>query len=188
VPVESGKRFSHHVQFGLAVSLEDLCVSLPQHQRNEMVGVDRHQLAYVAIEEGLPALRRRSTLSGQESTHGSFRDLDTKLEQLSMDAGRTHSGLAAAIFMIKARISGRASGRPLHFLLEIQVQKRRKPLRCQDTTVSCLTMIKARRQCFQVLERHSQNNRSAFRSRGLGQRRLNTVSCWRRAKFSRAIS
>src|SRR6516164_6010802 len=51
--------------------------------------VDRHQLAYVVIEEGLPALRRRSTLSGQESRHGSFRDLDTKLEQLSMDAGRT---------------------------------------------------------------------------------------------------
>ena len=62
-----------------------------------------------------------------------------------------------------------ASGRPLHFPLEIQVQKSRKPLRCQDTTVSGLTMIKARRQCFQVLERHSQNNRSAFRSRGLAR-------------------
>src|SRR5215471_14090565 len=49
-------------------------------------------------------------------------------------------------------------------------------------------MIKARRQSFQVPERHSQNHRSAFCSRGLGQRRLNTVSCWRRAKFSRAIS
>ena len=61
--------------------------------------------------------------------------------------GAPHSGLAAAIFLIKARISGMASGRPLHFPLEIQVQKSRKPLRCQDTTVSGLTMIKARRQC-----------------------------------------
>jgi len=42
-------------------------------------------------------------------------------------------------------------------------------------------------------EQHSerpvtQNNRSAFRSRGQGRCRLKTVSCWRRAEFSRAIS
>src|SRR6516164_7960907 len=98
--------------------------------------------------------------------------------------GAPQKGLAAAIFLIKARISGLVSGRPLCLLLEIEVQKSRKPLRCQDTTVSGLTMIKARRQPFQVLERHSQNNRSAFRSRGRGQRRLKTISCWRRAKFS----
>jgi hypothetical protein len=102
--------------------------------------------------------------------------------------GAPQKGLAAAIFLIKARTSGLVSGRPLRFRLETQVQKSRKPLRCQDTTVPGLTMIKAWRQFFQVLERHSQNNRSAFRSRGRGQRRLSTVSCWRRAKFSRAIS
>ena len=55
-----------------------------------------------------------------------------------------HGGLAAAIFLIKARISELASGRPLRFLPEIQVQKSRKPVRCQDTTVSGLTTIKAR--------------------------------------------
>src|SRR5215472_2431877 len=76
--------------------------------------------------------------------------------------GAPHSGLAAAIFMIKARISGIVSGQPRRFLLEIQVQKSRKPLRCQDTTVSGWTMIKARRQSFHVRERHSQNHRSAF--------------------------
>ena len=102
--------------------------------------------------------------------------------------GAPQKGLAAAILLIRARTSGLVSGRPLCFRLEIQVQKSRKHLRCQDTTVSGLTMIKARRQYFQFLERHSQNNRSAFRSRGRGQRRLKTVSCWRRAKFSRAIS
>jgi hypothetical protein len=43
--------------------------------------------------------------------------------------GAPHSGLAAAIFLTKARISGLlAWGRTLRFLLEIQVQKRRKPL------------------------------------------------------------
>jgi hypothetical protein len=100
----------------------------------------------------------------------------------------SHNGLAAASFLTKARISGLVSGRPLHFRLETQAQKSRKPLRCQETTVFGLTMIKAGRQFFQVLERHSQNNRSAHRSRVRGQRRLKTTSCWRRAKFSRAIS
>lgn len=51
---------------------------------------------------------------------------------------------------------------PLRFPLETQVQTSRKPLRGQDATVSGLTMIKAWRQLFQALERHNQNNRSAF--------------------------
>jgi hypothetical protein len=42
-------------------------------------------------------------------------------------------------------------------------------------TVSGFTMINAWRQPFHVLERHNQNQRSAFCSRGLGQRRLNTT-------------
>jgi hypothetical protein len=33
-------------------------------------------------------LRRRSTLSRQESGHSSFRDTDTEPQQLSMDVGR----------------------------------------------------------------------------------------------------
>ena len=67
--------------------------------------------------------------------------------------GAPQKGLAAAILLIRARTSGLVSGRPLRFRLQIQVQKSRKPLRCQDTTVSGLTMIKARRQYFQFLER-----------------------------------
>jgi hypothetical protein len=57
-----------------------------RHRHDEEV--DRHQFADVVIEKDLPALRRRSTLSRQESGHGSFRDFDTELQQLSMDAGR----------------------------------------------------------------------------------------------------
>jgi hypothetical protein len=81
--------------------------------------------------------------------------------------GAPQSGLAAAIFRVKARISGMASGRPRRFFLEIHVQKSRKPLPCQDTTVSGLTIVKARRQSFQVLERHSKNNRSVLLAEGL---------------------
>jgi hypothetical protein len=40
----------------------------------------------MVVEERLPGLRRRATLSGQESGHGSFRDRDAQLEQLAVDA------------------------------------------------------------------------------------------------------
>jgi len=56
-----------------------------------------------------------------------------------------------AIFKIRALIAGLTSGRPL-FRLEIQVENRRKPLRCQATTVSSLTTASARCQSFQLLE------------------------------------
>ena len=79
--------------------------------------------------------------------------------------GAPQSGLAAAIFRIRALNAGLTSGRPL-FRQDLQVQKRRKPLRCQATTVSGLTIVKARRQSSQVLESHTQKRRSALRSRG----------------------
>lgn len=83
---------------------------------------------------------------------------------------------------------GLASGRPRRFPLEIQSPEELEALavpghhrlRSYDDQGSAPVPP--------ILERHNQNNRSAFRSRGRGQRRLNTVSCWRRAKFSRAIS
>ena len=43
--------------------------------------------------------------------------------------GAPQSGLAAAIFLINARISGLASNRPLRFVRKMQVQNRRKPFR-----------------------------------------------------------
>jgi hypothetical protein len=39
--------------------------------------IDGNQLVQVFVEERLPGLRRRSTLSGEESRHGRFRDGDT---------------------------------------------------------------------------------------------------------------
>ena len=41
----------------------------------------------MVVEERLSDLRRRSTLSGEESRHGSFRSGDTQLEQLPVDTG-----------------------------------------------------------------------------------------------------
>ena len=96
--------------------------------------------------------------------------------------------MAAAILRTRCLTSELTPGRPDHLRLESHDQKSRKARRCQDTTVSGFTMIKAPRQFFQVIESHIQNRRSPFRSRGRGQCRLYTASCWRRARFSKAIS
>lgn len=68
------------------------------------------------------------------------------------------------------------AGRPL-FRLDLRVRNRRKPFRCQDTTVSGLTRINARRQSFQLRDRQTQKGRSVPRSRGCGHCRLMTASC-----------
>src|SRR5215469_7863417 len=76
----------------------------------------------------------------------------------------------------------------LPFFLEIQVQNRRKPLRCQPMTVSGLTSTKAFRQFGQVHKSQTQNPRSVARSRGRGHCLFITASCRRRTRFSKAIS
>jgi len=102
--------------------------------------------------------------------------------------GAPQRGLALAIL----RISRLTSGETSSFLgvrqRDFQRQKRRKPARCQRTTVSGLTMTSASAQRDQIWERPTQNARSARRRRGRGADRWRVASCWRRARFSRASS
>ena len=69
------------------------------------------------------------------------------------------------------------------------VQNNRKPLRCQASTVSGLTIISTWSQRVQMRFIHTQKARSAFvrRSR-FGADRRRTPSCCRRARFSRRSS
>ena len=126
--------------------------------------IDRDQILHVIVEECLPGLRRRSTLSGQESRHGSFRDVDTQLQQLAVDPGPSPKRVGSGYLQDQSRL---ASGRPL-FRLEIQVQKRRKPLRCQATTVVGLTMINTRCPSFQLLDSHTQRSDPSFAAGAAG--------------------
>ena len=61
--------------------------------------------------------------------------------------------------------------------LEIQVQTRRKPSRCQATTVSCLTMTSARDQFLTPLGQQHPKEAARLSHRGRGHLRLNTASC-----------
>ena len=57
-------------------------------------------------------------------------------------------------------------------------------LRCQLTTVSGLTTMRALAQLRQARRRNTQNIRSVGPSLGRGRFCLKTANCWRRAKFS----
>ena len=54
--VQLCKGFSHHVQLGLAVAFEDLCIALPQHESDEMV---RNSACAEPAGEGVPEVVER---------------------------------------------------------------------------------------------------------------------------------
>ena len=87
-------------------------------------------------------------------------DVDAELEQLAVNAGCAPSGFSRHIWRISSRNSREIKGRPGWPRRTFQVQNRRKPARCQATTVSGLTMARTERQLRQRRERQIQNRRS----------------------------
>jgi len=89
------------------------------------------------------------------------------------------------ILRIRSRTSREMTGRPGWPCRTFQVQKRRKPLRCQARTVSGSTMASAERQSLQMRESQTHIRRSTRVNfdRFLEDRR-NTPIWWRRARFS----
>ena len=71
---------------------------------------------------------------------------------------------------------------------ESQFQYCLNPVRCQRTTVSGWTRIKALRHPGHSRRRVAQNNRSGVENRGFGWRRARTSSCCRSARFSKRRS
>src|SRR5882672_7400252 len=74
--------------------------------------------------------------------------------------GAPQPGFSRHILQIRSRISREMAGRPGWPRRTFQVQNRRKPARCQATTVSGLTMARAERQLRQMRERQTQKRRS----------------------------
>jgi hypothetical protein len=85
--------------------------------------------------------------------------------------GAPQRGLASDMVRINAWTSAGTAGRPVRRRL-FQVQNRRKPRRCQATTVSGFTRTSAARQSGQIRENQTQSSRSAAvkRTRGRAER------------------
>jgi hypothetical protein len=74
--------------------------------------------------------------------------------------GAPQEGFSRHILRIRSRTSREMTGRPSWPCRTFQVQKRRKPLRCQATTVSGRTMANAERQPLQMRDSQTHNRRS----------------------------
>ena len=99
--------------------------------------------------------------------------------------GAPQSGFARLIFRMRSRTSGATSGLPGLPGRLFQVQYRRNPRRCQATTVSGLTMMRAERQPDHRRSSHPQKRRSTSVSRTRPRCDLqSTFIWWRRARIS----
>src|SRR6201987_36719 len=94
--------------------------------------------------------------------------------------GEPQRGLLRLITRIRSRISCGTLGRPALPRPIFYVQNKRKPLRCQATTVSALTIIRADFQSLHTRRNQTQKNRSAGGSfNRFGVDRRKTASCCR---------
>jgi hypothetical protein len=114
-----------------------------------------------------------------------FGNLNAQLQQLAVMRGAPQRGLLRLIIRIRSRISCGTLGRPGSPRPIFHVQNKRKPLRCQPTTVSALTIIRTDFQSLHTRRNQTQKIRSAGISlRRFGADRRKTVSCCRNARFS----
>ena len=102
--------------------------------------------------------------------------------------GAPQRGFALPILSTSVRMAAAVLGRPRRVCAECWVQRRRSHWRCQRTTVSGCTTIKAMRQSRQALASSTQNSRSLVRRCGRLTVRRKTASCCRSAKFSSATA
>ena len=98
--------------------------------------------------------------------------------------GAPQDGLALAIWRMSALSQGEISSCAGVRGRDFQRQNKRKPARCQRTTVSGLTTTGTSAQRDQRWESTTQKARSLLRRRGRAEVRWKLASCWRRARFS----
>src|SRR5207302_9054939 len=99
--------------------------------------------------------------------------------------GAPQLGFSRHILRIRFRTSREMTGRPGWPPRTFQVQNKRKPARCQATTVSGLTIASAERQSHQRRDRQIHNRRSPEVNFGrFLADRWSTPIWWRRARFS----
>ena len=98
--------------------------------------------------------------------------------------GAPQSGFSRLILRISWRTSAGTAGRPGCRRRTFQSPNKRKPLRCQPTAVSGLTMTGAERQSRQTWASQAQKKRSVAVNFGRFTERCITVSRCRRARTS----
>jgi hypothetical protein len=124
-----------------------------------------HDLLDMIRQESLPLLGRWSSVPAHVLRDCGLADVDAELQEFSVDSwcapervGFCHRANQQA----DVRRDDRSTPRQRRLF---QVQKSRKPRRCQARTVSGLTMTTAARHSFQSFDSHTHSIRSARVSR-----------------------
>jgi hypothetical protein len=118
--------------------------------------VDSGRCTEVVGKERLPGLRGRASRTGRHIPgDGGLSDENPSFSSSPWILGEPQFGFARAMSRMRRRRSASFWGRP-NGTRDFHLQKRRKPWRCQPTTVSGLTMRRTRRQCGQAWERQDQ--------------------------------
>src|SRR5439155_18469441 len=94
---------------------------------------------------------------------------DAQLAQFLVDPRSSPEGIRVAHLVKGVRMAAAVLGRPGRVGVERWVQRRRSHWRCQRTTVSGCTTIKAVRQSRQALASSTQNSRSLAKVRTPGR-------------------
>src|SRR6266481_821354 len=98
--------------------------------------VDRDQLLDVILQERAPGLSRRLAIAHHVFADAGLADVDAELEQLPVHAGCTPTRILTAHPADQIANLARNDGASRSARWTFQVQKRRKPARCQARTVS----------------------------------------------------
>jgi len=120
--------------------------------------VDGDQLLGVILQKCAPGLRRRLAAAHHVFADAALTDVDAELSSSPWMRGAPQPGFSRHILRIKSRTSREMTGRPGWPRRTFQVQNKRKPARCQATTVSGLTMASAERQSRQRRDRQIHNS------------------------------
>src|SRR6266567_1658186 len=125
----------------------------------------RNQAPDVIVEKSAPSLRGRFRWRAMNLATVAW---DTSIPSLSSSPwmrGAPQRGFALLIFRMRSRTSSDTSGLPGVRRPLFHAQYKRNPLRCQEITVSGLTMVSAERQPDHSLDSHTQKTRSLARRR-----------------------
>ncbi len=142
----------------------------------------------MVAKEGQPALGRLriSRRSFHPTRDGSLGKVKAEHEEFPMYPRCPQVGLSATIRKISSRTSFGVGLLPTSVrTLEISLQYIRKPVWCQRTTVSGVTMIRDSFQVDQTRRAMTQKSLSKGPRLGRGCRRFSTASCCRSMRFSK---
>src|SRR5467141_1916375 len=144
------------------IEVQDAAPVMGQHQKHikdletdsgHREEVDGDQLLGVILQKCAPGLRRRLAAAHHVFADAALTDVDAELSSSPWMRGAPQPGFSRHILRIKSRTSREMTGRPGWPRRTFQVQNKRKPARCQATTVSGLTMASAERQSRQRRDR-----------------------------------